>query len=102
MPHGNSHQNQKPHHLYEIFDEHEDEVFKYGISADEIDADGTSDRLRKQLKLFNLVANTLRFIGKILIRNIPGREAAEQIEDEHVLEHEKKHGKRPRGNPPKN
>lgn len=102
MPHGNSHQNKKPHHLYEIYDEYENEVFKYGISADEIDADDTSDRLRKQLKLFNLVANALRFIGKILIRNIPGREAAEQIEDEYVQEHEKKYGKRPRGNPPKN
>ena len=101
MPHGNSHQNKKPHHLYEIIDVQEEETYKYGISADEIDADDSSDRLRNQIKLFNLVANALRFIGRILMRDIPGRETAERLENEHIEEHVKKYGKRPRGNPPK-
>jgi hypothetical protein len=101
MVHGNSHQNKKPHHLYEIFDEQEEETYKFGISADEIDADDSSDRLRNQLKLFNLVANAIRFVGRILVRNIPGRESAEHLEDDYIEDHVKKYGKRPRGNPPK-
>lgn len=44
MPHGNSHRNQKLHHLYEIRDTQEDEVYKYGISAEEIEEDGLSAR----------------------------------------------------------
>ncbi|MEM1119916.1 MAG: hypothetical protein AAGJ18_05670 [Bacteroidota bacterium] len=44
--HGNSHQNTKPHHLYEIADIQENDTFKYGISHDPIEADGLSKRLR--------------------------------------------------------
>jgi hypothetical protein len=101
MVHGNSHQNKKPHHLYEIFDEQEEETYKFGISADEIDADDSSDRLRNQLKLFNLIANAIHFVGRILVRNIPGRESAERLEDDYIEDHVKKYGKRPRGNPPR-
>jgi len=101
MVHGNSHQNKKPHHLYEIFDEQEEETYKFGISADEIDANDSSDRLRNQLKLFNLVANAIRFVGRILVRNIPGRESAERVEDDYIEDYVNKYGKRPRGNPPK-
>jgi URI fold toxin 2 len=32
MPHNNSNQNMKPHHLYEIIDKEGEDVFKYGIS----------------------------------------------------------------------
>lgn len=32
--HGNSNKNNKPHHLYEIRDSEDDDVFKYGISHD--------------------------------------------------------------------
>jgi hypothetical protein len=98
MPHGNSHKNNNLHHLYEITDTLEDEVYKYGVSDDEIEEDGLSARLRDQLSLFNLVANFLRFVGKILIIDIPGRKTAEQIEEEHVQQHVAKYGKRPRGN----
>ena len=30
--HGNSYENDAPHHLYEIQDKEEDDIFKYGIS----------------------------------------------------------------------
>lgn len=79
--------------MYEIIDVQEEETYKYGISADEIDADDSSDRLRNQIKLFNLVANALRFIGRILMRDIPGREAAERLENEHIEEQLKNMGK---------
>jgi URI fold toxin 2 len=84
-----------------IDDLQEDEVFKYGISADPIDEDGLSDRLRNQVNLFNLVANAIRFVGKILISNIPGRMKADQIEQEHIDKFIEKHERRPRGNPPR-
>lgn len=98
MPHGNSHKNDNPHHLYEIADTLENEVYKYGISDDPVDADGLSARLRDQLSLFNLVANFFRFVGCILIRDIPGRKEAERIEEEYINRHVKEHGKKPRGN----
>ncbi|MFN0015215.1 MAG: hypothetical protein ACKVU2_11770 [Saprospiraceae bacterium] len=43
--HGNSNRNKKPHHLYEIRDSEDDDVFKYGISHDPIGKDGYSNRI---------------------------------------------------------
>jgi len=51
MPHGNSHRNKNPHHLYEIWDQQDEDIFKYGISDDLVEADGQSARLRDQLNL---------------------------------------------------
>ncbi len=82
MPHDNSHENDQPHHLYEIWDEAETETFKYGISAKPIGEDGLSERVREQVSVFNLAASFLRYVGRILLRNIPGRAEAERIEDE--------------------
>lgn len=96
--HGNSLENDKPHHLYEIRDKKESSVFKYGISDDPIDDDGLSDRLRRQVNFMNLVAGFARFIGKILIKGIAGRKKARQLEDEYIDSYTDKHGQRPRGN----
>ncbi|MBL7795710.1 MAG: hypothetical protein JNJ90_04325 [Saprospiraceae bacterium] len=98
MPHGNSHENKQSHHLYKIWDVEEQKVFKYGISDDPIDADGMSDRLRDQINLYNLVANFIRFIGEVLLRNIPGRAEAERIEKDYIERHIEEFGERPRGN----
>jgi hypothetical protein len=98
MPHGNSHKNNNLHHLYEITDTYENEVYKFGISDDEIEADGLSARRRNQLSLFNILANFLRFAGRILVRDIPGRKEAERIEEEYIRRHIEQNGKRPRGN----
>ena len=46
IPHGNSYKNKKLHHVYVIFDKQEDDIYKYGISHDPIEADGLSARLR--------------------------------------------------------
>ena len=40
MPHRNSNTNMEPHHLYEIIDKVDDDVFKYGISCGPIGEDG--------------------------------------------------------------
>ena len=55
MAHRNSLSNDEPHHLYEIRDKVDDDVFKYGISSDPIEDDGLSKRIRVQLDLLNLV-----------------------------------------------
>lgn len=101
MPHGNSHKNENLHHLYEIWDTQEEEVYKYGISDDPIEDDGLSARLCYYFSLFNLVANFFRFIGKIILTNIDGRKNAERIENEYINDHQVTYGHRPRGNPKK-
>jgi len=100
MPvHGNSRENNQLHHLYQIDDIQEKEVFKYGITDDPIEKDGLSKRIRYQLNLYNRVAGIFRFTAKILRINILGRTKAKAIEEEYVKKYKKKHGKRPRGNP---
>ncbi len=98
MFHGNSNKNEKLHHLYEIRDSTDDDVFKYGISHDEIGTDGLSERCREQVNFLNLGVNWLRFFGRILLFNIPGRREAKRIEREHVKRYEQIHGRKPRGN----
>ena len=97
-PHGNSRKNKKPHHLYEIIDKEVDDVFKYGISAEQIGKDGLSRRIRSQLTLMNTIAGIMRFFARIIIRDIPGRKEARSLEDAHIKAYQQKHGKPPRGN----
>jgi hypothetical protein len=73
MVHGNFYQNTKPHHISIIFDKQDDDIYKYGMSHDPIDADGLSSRLRDQLDLYNRIAGWARFYGEIIERNIEGR-----------------------------
>lgn len=100
--HNNSHSNEEDHHLYEFYDQQDKETFKYGISCDPIGEDGLSRRMRRQLDIFNLAAGWVRYIVHILMTGIPGRKAAEQIEDEHFNAFEEKYGRLPRGNKRKN
>lgn len=97
--HGNSLQNPNPHHLYEIRDTTDNGIFKYGISDNPIGADGMSNRMRKQIAILNNAVNWLRFAGNILLRNIPGRARAKEIEDEYIDHYFEEHGRNPRGNP---
>ncbi|MFN0216440.1 MAG: hypothetical protein ACKVT2_19445 [Saprospiraceae bacterium] len=97
--HRNSNQNDGPHHLYEIWDKGEDELFKYGITDDPIEADNLSDRIRDQLYFLNLSAGWVRYMGRIIQKDIMGRILAKQVESEYVQTYLEKHGVRPRGNP---
>lgn len=96
--HGNSHDNEEFHHLYALDDMEKEDVFKYGISDDPIEEDGISKRIRKQLDLFNLIAGSLRFVGRIIRVNIPGRKRAEELEDEYNEIYYQKNGDYPPGN----
>jgi hypothetical protein len=96
--HGNSLENGDLHHLYQINDLDENDVFKYGISGEPLLADGSSPRANKQVNLFNLIAQKIRFSAKVLKDNISGRENALKEEQVHIEEYEKKNGRKPRGN----
>jgi len=96
--HGNSNKNKKPHHLYEIRDAVDDEVFKYGISHDPVEEDGYSNRMRLQVNSLNLGVNWSRFFARILIFDIPGRLEARRIEREYIRKYKLENGRNPRGN----
>lgn len=96
--HGNSNQNDKPHHLYEIVDKTDSDTVKYGISADELTSDGFSPRAERQVKNLNIFVGWLRFFSRILLIEIPGRVKAKEIEDQFIEEYTKANGKKPRGN----
>jgi URI fold toxin 2 len=97
--HGNSLQNPNPHHLYEIRDNKDDDVFKYGISDEPIGSDGMSKRMRSQIDILNNAVGWLRFIAAILLTKIPGRSKAKELEDAYIDQYFDKHGRNPRGNP---
>ncbi len=101
-PHANSHQNQSEHHLCEIFDTVEEDVYKYGISCEPLLSDGTSPRANRQVREYNRLVGFLRFLARVLFTGIPGRRLAEEKEAESIAAYEKKFGKRPRGNPLRN
>ena len=99
--HANSHQNQEEHHLYEIYDIVEQDVYKYGICGESLYPDGTSPRAERQVRSFNRLVGFLRFVARVLLIGIPGRKRAEELEEEYVSGYEAKNGRRPRGNPKK-
>lgn len=96
--HRNALDSEEPQHLYAIHDRKRRDIYKYGISSDPIGKDGLSDRVRDQVKLFNLIAGWARFFAEIILRAIPGRKKALQIEDEYIERYRQKHGHKPRGN----
>ena len=70
--HGNSYQNKNLHLLYVIHDKDRGDIDKYGITDDEIKADGTCGRVQEQPGLFNRIAGRERFFAEILevVRNL--------------------------------
>jgi len=65
--HGNSKTNNALHHLYKISDDFEEDIYKYGISAKELNEDGSSPRANRQVSEFNRVVNAKRFSATVLI-----------------------------------
>mgnify|MGYP003871236345 CR=1 FL=1 len=100
--HANSKDNQAEHHLYEIIDTEEDDVFKYGICGKPLKKDGTSPRANEQVRYVNRAVRWVRYFARILFTGIPGRTKALEMEDELVEAYRQKNGRRPHGNPEKN
>lgn len=97
-PHGNSLDNQNPHHLYDIFRIANGDTYKYGISDDPIEADGLSERARRQKIEMNRIVEYEKYDAQILITDIQGREEALHIETEYIDAYYHKHGHNPVGN----
>lgn len=98
MGHKNSDDNDDLHHLYEIVDKTDNDIFKYGISCDPIGKDGLSKRMRVQVRLANVIGGWSQFFARMLLTNIQGRKEAKRIESEHIRAYKEKFGQRPRGN----
>ncbi len=96
--HGNSLENPNLHHLYEIFKIENGDTFKYGITDDPIDADGLSERVRRQLFEMNNAAEYEKYDAHILIKDIEGRVEATRIEREYIDAYYYKNGRNPIGN----
>lgn len=85
MAHRNSYENKEPHHLYEIIDRVvDDDVYKYEISCKPIGKNGTSSRMREQVNQLNRIDRWLRFFGRILLRDLPGKRDVKRIETEYI------------------
>jgi hypothetical protein len=97
-PHANSHENDALHHLYELYDVERDTVYKFGISGQSLNPDGSSPRANEQVSLFNRVVGMIRFFARIIQTNIPGRKRAEEIEQQYIDAYRKKYGQNPPGN----
>jgi len=46
----------------------------------------------------NRAVGWFRFFAEVLVRGIPGRTKARQLEDEYIEVYHQKHGRNPRGN----
>ncbi len=97
-PHGNSLQNDNIHHLYEIYKKEDGDTYKYGISDDPIEADGLSERARKQLLEMNRAAEFAKYAAQILLIDIQGRVEATRIEINYIDAYYLKNGRNPVGN----
>lgn len=97
--HKNSYQNEELHHLYEIIDRVDEDVFKYGISCKPIGKDDFSDRIREQVNFLNRIDKWQRYYARIIVYNIQGKREARRIEKGYIREYELKNGEKPRGNP---
>ena len=96
--HGNDKDNQDFYHLYEMIDRETGLIFKYGISADPIEKDGMSKRLKEQIEYANLIVGWERFAGWIIRVNIEGNAKARIVEGEYINAFFVEYGKYPIGN----
>lgn len=96
--HGNDKRNQDEHHLYQIYDKDRKGVFKYGISGQPLNQDGSSPRAKEQVSLFNGVVGWTRFFATVLLTGIKGSAKAQELEDQYISDHEAHFRRKPPGN----
>lgn len=96
--HANNKNSNKPNALYAIYDIIKKVIYKYGITSDNYDGENLPARARKQVDLFNNVAEKKRFRAIIILWNIPGRRLALILERIFIRRHKIETGEKPRGN----
>jgi hypothetical protein len=73
--HGNSAAHTGAQHGYGIFDHLLQDYYKFGISGQKLNKDGTSPRANKQANNLNKSASG-RYSARVLKKNLPGRKKA--------------------------
>lgn len=96
--HGNSNESNAEHHLYEIRDRRSGGVYKYGICGKPLLKDETSPRANEQVNYLNRAMQWNCFYAEIVLKGIPGRAKAKQVENEYIALHEAELGHKPPGN----
>ena len=96
--HGNRNDSPRPHHLYQIEDREENDIYKFGICGKPLNKDGSSPRGIEQSSELNRADGWLRYFVRILQRNIPGRRLAKIFEENHIQSYKDINGRLPRGN----
>lgn len=96
--HGNSLENNAPHHIYAIDDHSYEDLYKFGLCGDPLNSDGSSPRGNRQANELNRAVRWRRFFSRVVLTNIPGRAAALSIENEYIEAYTKAHGHPPPGN----
>ncbi|MCB1158769.1 MAG: hypothetical protein KDK45_14810, partial [Leptospiraceae bacterium] len=71
--HGNSHDSEEEHHLYQIIDNEKKDIYKYGICGKPLKADGSSTRANHQVDLLNRAVGWCRYIAEVILTKIKGR-----------------------------
>jgi len=96
--HGNSKESKKLQHLYAIIDKYLASIFKFGISGEKLKKNNSSSRATSQTNKLNKKVGFVRYIAKIIKKNIEGRKTALDIENMFIIKYRKKHGDNPDGN----
>lgn len=55
--------------------------------------------MRNQIDFLNRAVGLPRFVGNVLLKNIPGRTRAKEMEDDYIDRYFDEHGRKPKGNP---
>jgi len=98
-PHGNSLNNTKPHHVYEIIDNVTGRRVKTGVSGQPLNQDGSSPRANRQVNALNKKYSApKRFSATVIAKELPNRRAALATEQHEVNTHTNEVGKAPPGN----
>jgi RHS repeat-associated protein len=102
--HGNSASSTNPQHVYMITDNQTGQVYKYGISGQPLNSNG-SPRANSQTNRLNqqhpkLPDGSPRFSATVIASNVPNRKAALSLEQHFVNSHANQdpHGRAPVGN----
>ncbi len=96
--HGNDKRSQKPQHIYKIFDFVEWVIYKFGLSGQKLNKDGTSPRANSQVNQLNKKAGKEMYAAEILQTNIENREKALEIEKQLVTQYVLENNEKPEGN----
>ncbi|MES2701538.1 MAG: RHS repeat-associated core domain-containing protein [Bacteroidota bacterium] len=85
--HGNSKLSPKPQHLYEMSNDRTGQLLEYGLSGQELKENGTSPRVDQKIR--EKYNGNKDISGKVIEKDVPGRESGLQKEKDYVNQYKK-------------